>query len=70
MDIKIGVFEVADYAGVVFFRLNPLQSEKKSHFHHFWAKNGVFKKSDMGIKIGVFDGAEYGGIVYFQFKLL
>ena len=42
MDIKIGVFEVADYVGEVHFRLNPLKSEKKADFHHFWAKNGVF----------------------------
>ena len=44
MDIKIGVFEVADYGGVVFFRLNPLQSEKNPIFIIFGQKMEFFKK--------------------------
>ena len=44
MDIKIGVFEVADYAGVFFFRLNPLQSEKNPIFIIFGQKMEFLKK--------------------------
>ena len=44
MDIKIGVFEVADYVGVVLFRLNPLKSEKKPIFIIFGQKMEFFKK--------------------------
>ena len=43
MDIKIGVFEAADYVGVVLFRLNTLKSEK-SRFSSFLGKKMKFFK--------------------------
>ena len=71
MDIKIGVFNAADYGGVFFLRLKPLQSKKKKTiFQHFWGDKSIFIKIYMGIKIWVFDGAEYAGVVEFELKPL
>ena len=38
MGIKIGVFDAAEYGGVVEFPLKPLPSEKNVIFPHFFEK--------------------------------